>query len=172
MNKNLNCNQVSALINFYIEGKLSPRLCEYIERHLDKCPHCKEKIRKLREILNKYRTASKIPQQVANVDYSMIHKLSAYVDNELDNNENIKVKKMTISNPQARQELETLYKFKKAIHSAYERTKNNTKFDCTRDVMAKLQYGNEYSTTYFYKLAIIFAMLLIVIIAGFIYLYF
>lgn len=26
MNKDLTCNQVSALINFYIEGKLNPRL--------------------------------------------------------------------------------------------------------------------------------------------------
>ena len=30
MNKELTCQQVSALINFYIEGKLNPRLREYI----------------------------------------------------------------------------------------------------------------------------------------------
>ena len=30
MNKELTCQQVSALINFYIEDKLNPRLKEYV----------------------------------------------------------------------------------------------------------------------------------------------
>ena len=36
MNKDLTCQQVSALLNFYIENKLNPRLKEYINLHLEK----------------------------------------------------------------------------------------------------------------------------------------
>ena len=39
--------------------------------------------------------------------------LSAYIDNELDDKENIRIRKITISNPIARKDLEEMYAFKK-----------------------------------------------------------
>lgn len=175
MNKDLTCNQVSALINFYMEGKLNPRLKEYVDIHLTKCPACRKKFEELQKILNKYKVnTTNLNQTNSDVQISpeFIHKLSAYVDNELNSNENIKIKKMTISNPSARKELETMYKFKKIIHSAYEKTKNDSKFDYSKNVLTKIQEPNDYTTTYFYKLAAIFVILIIAIISGFIYLYF
>jgi hypothetical protein len=83
-----------------------------------------------------------------------------------------RIKKMTISNSKVRKELETLYKFQKAIHSAYEKTKNDSKFDYSKDVMAKIQNGYEYTTGYFYKIAALFVVLMLGIIAGFTYLNF
>ena len=119
MNKDLTCTQVSALINFYLEGRLNPRLKEYVDVHLTKCPACRKKIEELQKILNKYKTSSSTNVEMNTnfqVDKEFLHKLSAYVDNELNSNENIKIKKMAISNPTARKELETMYKFKKIIH--------------------------------------------------------
>lgn len=101
-----------------------------------------------------------------------MYSLSAYIDNELNSNENIKIKKMTISNPTARKELETMYRFKKLLHSAYERTKSDSKYDYSKNIVNKIQDNYEYSTTYFYKLAAIFIILISAIIGGFIYLYF
>lgn len=175
MNKDLTCNQVSALINFYIEGKLNPRLREYVNLHIAKCPACRKKIEDLQKILNTFK-ASKTQQQASPIEENsspeLMHRLSAYVDNELNIDENIKIKKLTISNPAARRELETMYKFKKVMHSAYEKTKNDTKFDYSKNVLTKIQDGAEYSTTYFYKLSAIFVILIIAIISCFIYLYF
>ena len=94
------------------------------------------------------------------------------MDNELNHNENIKIKKMAISNSKVRKELENLYKFQKAIHSAYEKTKNDTKFDYSKNVLTKIQDGYEYSTDYFYKIATLFVVLLLSIIGCFIYLNF
>ncbi len=48
-NKELTCNQVAALINFYIEDKLNPRLKECIDNHLSKCPACRKKITELQK---------------------------------------------------------------------------------------------------------------------------
>lgn len=173
MNKDLTCNQVSALINFYIEGKLNPRLREYVNMHIAKCPACRKKIEELQKILNTFNAA----KSAANVEQDksspeLLSRLSAYVDNELNFDENIKVKKLTISNPAARKELETMYKFKKVMQSAYEKTKNDTKFDYSKTVLTRMQDESEYSTTYFYRLSAVFVVLILSIIAGFIYLYF
>ena len=174
MNKNLTCNQVAALINFYIEGKLNQRLKEYVDLHLSKCSHCKSKIQELKKILIKYKNIDKseVIKQSNSLDFETINKISAYADNELSQNDNIKIKKMTISNPNARLELEKIYKFKKALYSAYEKTKNDVRYDYSKNIIAKMQDGYDYSTTYFYKLAIVFTLLLIAIICGFIYLNF
>ena len=175
MNKDLTCHQVSALINFYIEGKLNPRLREYIDLHIAKCPACKKKIEKKKKILAKYNYSAQNnsqPKETSSLTAEARNKLSAYIDNELNSNENIKIKKMAISNPTARKELETMYKFKKIIHTAYEKTKNDSKFDYSKNVISKLQDTGEYTTTYFYKLAAVFVVLISAIIVGFIYLYF
>ena len=166
---------MSALINFYIEGKLNPRLREYIDLHIAKCPACKKKIEELKKILAKYNYSAQNnsqPKETSSLTAEARNKLSAYIDNELNSNENIKIKKMAISNPTARKELETMYKFKKIIHTAYEKTKNDSKFDYSKNVISKLQDTGEYTTTYFYKLAAVFVVLISAIIVGFIYLYF
>lgn len=174
MNKDLTCNQVSALINFYIEGKLNPRLREYVNLHIAKCPSCKKKIEDLKKILNNYK---QLKNDISTnhddpLKLEFINNLSAYMDNELNTNENIKIRKMTISNPNARRELESMYKFKKVVHTAYEKTKNDSKFDYSKDILAKIQDTPDYTTTYFYKLTAIFFVIVTTIIGGFIYLYF
>lgn len=174
MNKDLTCNQVSALINFYIEGKLNPRLREYIDQHISKCPACRKKIQELQKILDTFKANSRPKQQITSgqTDFEFKNKLSAYVDNELNNNENIKIKKITITNPTARKELEMMYKFKQIMHSAYEKTKTNVRYDYSKNILTKIQDSKEYTTTYFYKLTALFVILIAAIITGFIYLYF
>ena len=171
MNKELTCNQISALINFYLNGRLNPRLKQDFDKHLAKCIECRKKVEELQKIMSKFK-ASKIeqpPKEVMEMDF--INNLSAYVDNELNDNQNIKVKKMTISNPNARKELETMYKYKKILHSAYEKTKNNSKFDYSKTIVSKIQEPQDYTTNYFLKLSIGFVAIIIAILGGFIYLY-
>lgn len=171
MNKELTCNQVSALINFYLNRRLNPRLKQDFDKHLEKCIECRKKVEELQKIMSKFK-ASKIeqpPKEVMEMDF--INNLSAYVDNELNSNENIKIKKMTISNPNARKELESMYKYKKLLHSAYEKTKNDSKFDYSKTIVSKLQDSQDYTTNYFIKLSLGFVAIMMAIIGGFIYLY-
>jgi len=175
MNKELTCNQVSALISFYIRGKLNPKLKEYVDLHLAKCPMCRKKINDLNNILNKFKNNNSGNEDKSEEDtlsYEFRNRLSAYVDNELNTRENIMMKKMTISNPSVRKELESMYKFQKAMGSAYNKTKNDFKYDYSKEILHKLQDGKEYTTTYFYKLMILFTVLVMTIIGGFLYLYF
>jgi len=172
MNKELTCNQVSALISFYIKGKLNQKLKEYVDFHLEKCPVCRKKINDLQNILHKF--SKQIPdvknhEDVISIDFR--NRLSAYVDNELNLRENIRMKKLTVSNPNARKELESMYRFQKAMGAAYNKTKNDFKYDYSKNIMHKLQDGKDYTTTYFYKLTALFVLLLTAIVCGFFYLY-
>lgn len=169
MKNELTCNQVSALLSFYLENKLNARLKECVDKHLEKCSACKKKVKELQKIF-----AQKTQNNKIQLPLESIHRLSAYIDNELNSDDNIKTKKMAISNPSARKELEIMTKNRELLHSAYEKTKTNIKFDYSKDIISQMQDSSEYdyTTTYFYKIATIFAMLLLAIIAGFIYLYF
>lgn len=171
MDINLTCNQVSALMNFYMENRLNPELKNCMDMHLQKCPICRKRFFELENALSlKKKRQNKNLNTMFNRE--LIANLSAYIDNELNSGDNIKIKKMTITNPQTRKKLETMYKFQKLLHSAYERTKSENKFDCSKNIISALNNGTDYTTTFFTKILILFCTLVIAIIAGFIYLYF
>jgi hypothetical protein len=171
MDINFTCNQVESLLNYYIDGKLAPSLAQYVTEHIKKCPKCRKKIEQLKNVMLKYNNENN-SQNTKETDSELIGSLSAYIDNELDTTENVKIKIKAISNPSARQKLESMYKFQKLIHSAYEKTKNETKFDYSKSIMAIINDTPDYSTTYFRSITIMFILILTAIIIGFIYLYF
>ena len=170
MEIHLNCSQTESLINLYIENKLEPQLKKAIEAHIKKCPKCKKKINQLQNILleNYNRNQNIINSQS---DKKLIKNLSAYIDNELDATENIKIKKITISNQSARKKLESMYNYQKLMHLAFEKTKNNSKFDYSKNVISSINEAYSYNTTYFKNITIIFFIIITAIICGFIYLY-
>ena len=170
MNIQFTCNQIESLIGYFIEGKLAPSLLEFFNQHLKKCPKCRKKVEQVQKVMTKYAPDNN-PSE-SKPDKELIGSLSAYMDNELDTGENVKIKKMTILNPNARQKLESMYKFKKIMHNAYEKTKNDTKFDYSKSIVATLNEGQSYTTTYFRNIIILFVLLLIAVITGLIYLYF
>lgn len=168
MDINLNCNQVESLFNFYIEGKLAPSLYECVKKHIETCPKC---LKKFKNWQNSFPKMTQNIEIKRGVDREFHNNLSAYVDNELDTAENVKIKKIAISNPTARQELEAMYKYQKLLHSAYEKTKNNTKFDYSKNIMAIINESEVYTTSYFRNFIIVSSLIFIAIICGFIYLY-
>ncbi len=171
MQNQLTCEQVSALLSFYAEDKLSKKLSEYVRQHLESCPECMEKYMKMKNMLNKF-----IDIQTREIDNPYATKqyedfksnLSAYVDNELNDFENIKIKKIAISNPLARQDLENIYTFKKLLHTSFEKTKNECKNDYSKSVINQLQHENNEvkNTDPFFKLVISFFVMVTFIVAG------
>ena len=98
--QNLNCNQVTALLTFFIENKLNPKLMQNVEYHLNLCPACREKYFNLRKMLNNFQEIkNKIiePDETEDVSYKekqyklFRENLSAYVDNELNDEENLRI---------------------------------------------------------------------------------
>ncbi len=171
MQYNLSCEQVTALLTFYVEDKLSAKLSNYVKEHLDKCPECREKFYQLQSILQRFNEIQneEIENPYVTKQYEDFKSnLSAYVDNELDDLENIKIKKIAISNPLARQDLENIYTFKKLLHSSFEKTKNELKTDYSKSIVCQLQNecSDEKKLDPFIKITAIFFAMITCIVAG------
>lgn len=175
--QDLNCSQVITLLTFFIEGKLSSKLTANVEYHLSICPGCRDKYLKLCKILTNYKEIKdKIDereQTCTREDYNtpqyrtFKRNLSAYADNELSDEDNIKIKKIVISNPLARKDLENIYSFKRLLQSSFNRTKNNMKYDFTKKTLNKLSIPDEvYTESSFNKIITVFTGIIIFILIG------
>jgi len=143
----LTCEQVLGLLSFYVEKKLSPNLMKEVEYHLNVCKSCKTEYFNLINILNNCNEKnSQIAISDINNDdgYSKLQykvfmdNLSAYIDNELDDDENIKIKKISIINQNARQELENMLYFRYLLQSAFDMTKLRLKKDYSAEIVNSL----------------------------------
>lgn len=172
MTINLTCTQVSALLSFYIDDKLSSQLKQFVESHLETCPTCRAKLDALSNMVNSLKEvheklADIKPEENENLDSEQYNafktNLSAYVDNELSDEDNIKVKKYVISNAKAREELEKMYKLKKVLNDSFEKTKNETKEDFSKYILRRIDIQEEiYGTDSFAKVVALFLGILAV----------
>ena len=143
----LNCNQVLALLTFFIDNKLSPKLMQSIEYHLNVCADCREKYLNLQKILNNY---SEIQKKICEDNefsdgsykakqYKIFKEnLSAYVDNELGDEENLRIRKIAIANADARQDLENILYFRELLKESFQKTKNCFKSDFSETIVGSL----------------------------------
>ncbi len=169
MTANLTCTQVSALLSFYIDDKLSSQLKQFVEAHLEKCPACRAKLEalqgmviSLREAHDKLSKSETICDEInSSPSYNEFkHNLSAYIDNELNDGDNIKIKKYIISNPKARIELENMYNLKRILHNSFEKTKNDSKEDFSKYILSKIDIQQEvYKQDSFARVVAIFVVL-------------
>ncbi len=148
----LTCTQVEMLLSFYIDGELKDNLKNKVEEHLKNCPICSAKYETLVKIFTGMRESVSeisckqvlgergLEKPAATPDYKV--NMSAYIDNELDNNENIKIKKLTINNKNARKYLEDSYALKHIISNAFEKSKNDAKYDFSKNVLSSLDINN------------------------------
>lgn len=172
MTANLTCTQVSALLSFYIDDKLSSQLKQFVESHLAVCPTCRMKLETLRSMVISLRNAQDKLSSVESSKEENLNSphydefkinLSAYIDNELNDEDNIKVKKYIVSNPKARQEIESMYNLKKVLHNAFEKTKNEFRDDFSKYIMSKIDMQEEiYRPDPFAKVVAIMLFILVV----------
>lgn len=172
MENELTCNQVIALMSFYVEDKLNSRLKEYVDEHLRMCPKCRAIYMQSKKIANHVMTLTNNADETSQYQtkqYEVFkHNLSAYIDNELDQNESIRIKKIAISNPLARRDLEDMCTFKKLLHDSFEKTRTEWKTDYSKLIVSELDKSNHQSSIDpFFKLIGAFTALISLIVAGF-----
>ena|SRR5574344_85620 len=165
----LTCAQVGTLLTFYLDNNISPQLKAFIEAHFAVCPSCRAKFDALKSMIEDIRGANEelkkneLLNSKKQNEYDLIQSdISAYIDNELDDDANIRVKKYIISNPKAREELEKMYNLRNIILNSFEKTKNEAKFDFSKNIMRKINLHEEiYANDDFGKIMLIFATLFI-----------
>lgn len=173
MSNKLSCQQIESLLEFYADGTLNVLLQSHVREHIENCKQCRDKLNKLTDIINspfKNQTVQPETNQYITKQYEDFKKnLSAYIDNELDDSENIKIKKFSILNPLARKDLENILKFKKLMHNSFEKTKNDIKYDFSKSITTKVQQELQLNNNEpFYKIAVIFFIMLSAIVISFI----
>jgi len=168
--QNLTCNQVLALLTFFIENKLNKNIMQSIEYHLNICENCRERYLNLRKILYNYQEIStKINENGTELycdnQYKIFKEnLSAYIDNELDDYENYKIKKFTVSNKLARQDLEDALIFKNLLKESYNKIKDEFKIDLSTQTINLIFENNSQKPRKFQWIKSFYVMFIIMII--------
>ena len=159
----ISCKQVKSILPFYIKGTINPYLADLVEEHLDMCENCKKLYMKLLDEYNKNfisdfdeieidistENSEDNEEIFATNEYKIFKsKLSAYFDSELDNKEQIQMKKLTISNPLARRDFENLFRFKQLLHLSFEKTMSNFNKDFSSNVIKQLS-GKSFRVKWF-----------------------
>ncbi len=149
----LTCTQMDVLISFYIDGDLSKALKNQVEDHLRECPNCRAKYDIIKSMLADLKNSFDVQEEYAPSEVSSSctsqqyrlfkNNLSAYIDNELDTEDNIKIKKFTINNKNARKALEDSYNIKKLMNDSFHKTKSDAKQDFSRSVLKQLELEEE-----------------------------
>jgi len=151
----LTCAQMDVLISFYLEGELSNALRAQVEEHIKNCATCRAKLDIIKSMLKDLKDAFDLEDEdklekdaykttVTSQQYRIFkNNLSAYIDNELNNDENIKIKKFTINNENARQELEDNYNIRKLMNDSFKKTKTEARQDFSRSVLRQLELEEE-----------------------------
>ena len=166
----ITCTQMDVLISFYIEGDLSKALKENVEEHLKNCPTCRAKLEIISSLLKDLKESVENEQEevlstTQNSQYRLFqNNLSAYVDNELPPEENIKIKKFTINNKIARKELENTYSIRKLMNDSFQKTKSESRQDFSKNVMKQLDMSSEASLGFHPLLKVAIAFVLTVLL--------
>lgn len=148
----LTCSQMDVLISFYIDGDLSNTLKKEVESHLKKCPSCRAKFDIIKSMLSDLKNCfdlddeedSKLSTNTQTEHYKVFkNNLSAYIDNELPSDENIKIKKFTISNNNARKDLEESYNLRRLMNDSFKKTKNESRYDFSKNILKQLELDED-----------------------------
>lgn len=147
----LTCSQTEMLLSFYFDGELKENLRKKVEEHLKICPICSAKYETLVGLITGMREEvaeiSKSILEDEDLDSAQINEyqtnLSAYIDNELDDENNIKVKKLTINNKMARKYLEDGYALKNVMTNSFEKSKSDMKHDFSKNILLSLDIDDK-----------------------------
>lgn len=173
--KKLSCEQINALLYFYAENTLNIFLKKLVKEHLENCPECMANYRNIVEKFNDNINKENSESDSENFETEQYKKfrtnLSAYIDNELSTDENIKIKKFAISNPLARKDLENIYKFKNMLYNSFIKTKDDLKIDYSKTVTNIIQkdFKQDNIITPFIRVWIIYFGVVIALTVSFIY---
>lgn len=152
----LSCSQMDVLISFYIEGDLSSNLKKQVEEHLNGCSTCRAKFDIVKSMIDDLKNCfSELNNEFSDNEFhtkvtatsqqyqAFQNNLSAYIDNELTNEESLKLKKITINNKKARKELQENYNLRKLMNNSFLKTMSESKPDYSKSVIKQLELDEE-----------------------------
>ena len=176
----ITCLQMDVLISFYIDGDLSDALKKKVEEHLRECPACRAKFNIINSLFADLKnTKNKEDEDEvysttthSNRQYQFFkNNLSAYVDNELPEEESVKMKKYTITNKKARKDLEDAFRIRKLMKDSFRKSKSETKPDFSKSVMRQMNSNEKNELSFNPLITVAFAFVMSVLLISAIVVY-
>ena len=173
----ITCIQMDILISFYIEGDLSESLKEKVEEHLKNCPTCKAKFNIINSLFSDIKTNSNKEKIYTTNTHStkqyqfFKNNLSAYIDNELPEEECIKMRKYTIGNKKARKDLEDNYHIRKLMRDSFKKAKTPTNSDFSKDILKQIEQNDKNTYTFNPLITVAFSFVMSVLLISAIVIY-
>lgn len=149
MNSNTTCAKVTALMSLYIDNKLEEPMLSFVKEHIQICESCYKKyltlsklLTDLKKIYTSLETKMPVKEKVSvfNIkEYEDFREnLSAYLDNELPIEKSVDMKKYMIKYPNARYELEKIYKLQQNMQTSINNLKKGIHYNYTKPILYKL----------------------------------
>lgn len=155
----ITCKQFEELIPFFLNNELSDNLKNAFIEHLHNCPNCHLKFNMLNSIVNDLKDAYNklmcdspteddsiidISAENTSNEFSDIHNnLSAYIDNELNDDINVQIRRNIISKPALRKKIEKLYNIRKLMSDSFNDEKSRLKTDFAKNIVKNLQTSKQ-----------------------------
>lgn len=137
--KNSACEKFENLISHYFKNNLSKKDEKFFKNHYNNCKNCQQKYflmekiyQNFKKVEEKYSTFAAVSKEFTINEYKIFNEnISAYVDNELNKEENLAVKKILIKNIFAKNsycELNNLIELMKTDFQNYSKAINFREF--------------------------------------------
>ena len=154
----INCSQFEGLLSFYVNGDLTENMASAVEEHMKICPACQMRYNIVNSIIHDIKSAYSEVLTNSNLEdkYTVIEpvfepsedevkntELSAYVDNELTEEESLKLRRNIIAKPKLRNKVEKLYRLKKVISNSHRIHRLLLKSDYSKDVIKTLNSNKQ-----------------------------
>jgi len=157
----ISCSQLEGLLSFYLNNDLSENLKSAVEEHLKECSHCKMKYNLLSSIItdikDAYRQIISVAEKNREAEASCSkvcsetitnNDLSAYIDNELSDEHNVRIRRKIVAKPSVRTKIERLYKLRKFLSNSFYEQKNRLKTDFSKEIVRSLNTNMKNKKTY------------------------
>ena len=140
----MTCENFEELMHLYLDGELSEQLGVSFEAHMKVCKSCRCKYVAFSKIImdlrESYATSSlvlnkPVEREVANQEDTDIC-ISAYVDNELDMTDTVKVRKMVVGHPNLRNKIEKIYSLQDLLKESFKNTQPSK--DYSRGLLSEI----------------------------------
>ena len=175
----ITCLQMDVLISFYIDGELSEALKSKVEEHLNNCHVCKAKFNIINSLFADFnkKEGEKEEEIYSTTPHSskqyqfFKNNLSAYIDNELPEEESIKMKKFTITNKKARKDLEDSFRIRKLMRDSFRKSEMDSKPDFSKSVLKKMDMNEKNELKFNPLITVAFAFVMTVLLISAIVIY-
>ena len=166
------CKKVSSLLSLYLDNRLSDEAKKYVSNHLMICQECNKKFQDLKNLVKNIRISYAKFKKDLSIDHTQFFSIrdyenfysniSAYMDNELTEDDKVKFEDYLKKSKAAASDLESFFSIQKLLKQAFlekQRMSNNKEY---KNIIKLLNFKEEYKRTNNFKnIAAVFLILII-----------